>query len=178
MTIPARGKVQAFLGGKPMTTTDGRRFVAAEPAVKPTEVKLRIEHQRGFYAGAAFTDYIQLDTGPGSITLGDWSEIDGLRCYSGGAWYRKNITLPAAKQVTLDLGNVVSSAQVIVNGQQAGVRVAPPWTIDITKFVKPGENRIEVLVLSTAANHYVTIPTQYRGPITAGLLGPVKFLMN
>jgi hypothetical protein len=39
--------------------------------------------------------------------------------------------------------------------------------------VKPGENRIEVLVFNTLANHYLTIPTRYRGELTSGLLGPV-----
>ena len=42
-----------------------------------------------------------------------------------------------------------------------------------SKQVKPGENRIEVLVFNTLANHYVTIPTRYRGDLTSGLLGPV-----
>jgi hypothetical protein len=30
-----------------------------------------------------------------------------------------------------------------------------------------------VLVFNTLANHYVTIPTRYRGELTSGLLGPV-----
>jgi hypothetical protein len=30
-----------------------------------------------------------------------------------------------------------------------------------------------VLVYNTLANHYVTIPTRYRGDVTSGLLGPV-----
>jgi gluconolactonase len=45
--------------------------------------------------------------------------------------------------------------------------------VDISKQVKPGENRIEVLVFNTLANHYLTIPTRYRGEPTSGLLGPV-----
>ena len=49
-------------------------------------------------------------------------------------------------EVTLDLGKVVATAEVRVNGQMAGIRVAPPWRVDISKQVKPGENRIEVLV--------------------------------
>ncbi|MEI7899829.1 MAG: hypothetical protein WCK89_06220 [bacterium] len=65
------------------------------------------------------------------------------------------------------------SAEVRVNGQPAGIRVSPPWRFDITSLVKPGENRIEILVRNTLANHYTTVPTQYRGKTTAGLLGPV-----
>ena len=60
-----------------------------------------------------------------------------------------------------------------MNGQPAGILVAPPWRVDISQQVKPGENRIEVLVFNTLANHYLTIPTRYRGELTSGLLGPV-----
>ncbi len=76
-------------------------------------------------------------------------------------------------EVILDLGKVVATAEVRVNGQTAGVRVAPPWRVDITAQVRPGENRIEVLVYNTLANHYLTIPTNYRGDLISGLLGPV-----
>ena len=43
----------------------------------------------------------------------------------------------------------------------------------LSLLVKPGENRIEVLVYNTLGNHYVTIPTLFRGPLTSGLIGPV-----
>ncbi len=76
-------------------------------------------------------------------------------------------------EVTLDLGQVVATAEVRVNGQLAGIRVAPPWRVDISPHVKAGENRIEVLVFNTLANHYLTVPTRYRGELTSGLVGPV-----
>jgi hypothetical protein len=40
--------------------------------------------------------------------------------------------------------------------------------------VRRGQNRIEVLVYNTLANHYQTIPTRYRGSALSGLLGPVS----
>jgi hypothetical protein len=138
----------------------------------------RIEQERGCYAGATLPEYIKLDCGAGQIALGDWSKIDGLLSYSGGAWYRKTVKIPAAKQVTLNLGEVVASAEVRVNGRCAGIKVAPPWTLDITKFVKSGENRIEALVCNTLANHYTTVPTRYRGNTTSGLIGPVTLQIS
>jgi beta-galactosidase/beta-glucuronidase len=121
-------------------------------------------------------DPVRLECGSGVVALGDWSKAGVLECYSGGAWYRKTVTLTpqqARGGITLDLGKVVATAEVRVNGQVAGIRVAPPWRADISKQVKPGENRIEVLVFNTLANHYLTIPTRYRGEPTSGLLGPV-----
>ncbi len=175
-TLSARGKVQAWADGKLLSGTN--RFVVANPAAKPATVLLRIEQERGCYGGAALLEPIQLDCGVGEIAPGDWSQNEGLACYSGGAWYRKAVTLPAAKQVTLDLGDLVSSAEVRVNGQSGGVRVAPPWTFDITEFARPGENRIEVFVCNTLANHYLTVPTQYRGSTVSGLLGPVRMVIE
>jgi len=174
MTINARGKVQAWADGKKLKVT-GNRIVMPTP---PESVLLCIEQERGYYAGAAIPEPIQLDCAAGRIALGDWSQIDGLLSYSGGAWYRKTLIIDPAKQVVLDLGNVVASAEVRVNGQPAGVRVAPPWRFDITTLVKPGANRIEVLVCNTLANHYTTVPTRYRGNTTSGLLGPVTLQLT
>jgi hypothetical protein len=79
----------------------------------------------------------------------------------------------AGGQVALHLGAVVATAEVRVNGRMAGIRVAPPWTFDLTGLVKPGDNQIEILVYNTLANHYLTVPTRYGGKPTSGLLGPV-----
>jgi hypothetical protein len=38
--------------------------------------------------------------------------------------------------------------------------------------------RSEVCVYNTLANHYTTIPTQYRGSTLSGLLGPVQLEMR
>ena len=181
MTIAARGTVRAWAGGKELEVEklkarDRSRATVANPAPGCVKVALRVQQQRGCYGGAALPEPISLDCAPGVIALGDWSQIDGLASYSGGAWYRKTVTLSAgqiAGAVRLDLGSVVASAEVRVNGRPAGIRVAPPWTFDIAPFVRPGENRIEVLVYNTLANHYSTIPTRYRGSAVSGLLGPV-----
>jgi hypothetical protein len=52
--------------------------------------------------------------------------------------------------------------------------VTPPWVVDISGQIKAGENRIEILVYNTLANHYLTIPTRYRGSTRSGLIGPVR----
>ena len=172
-TVATKGKAQAWANGQELKAAAGSRFVIAQPTATPVEVRLRIENERGSYGGAALLEPVQLECGPGRIVLGDWAKIDGLLSYSGGAWYRKTVSLPSAKSVIMNLGNVVASAEVRINGQSAGIRVAPPWSLDITRLVKPGENQIEILVFNTLANHYTTIPTHYRGSTVSGLLGPV-----
>lgn len=44
--------------------------------------------------------------------------------------------------------------------------------------MKEGNNKMEILVYSTLANHYQTIPTPYRGDPKAGLLEPVNLLIE
>ncbi|MGL4593170.1 MAG: glycosylhydrolase-like jelly roll fold domain-containing protein [Thermoguttaceae bacterium] len=125
---------------------------------------------------------IKLTCEKGEIELGDWSKMGVLETYSGGIWYKKSIHIDEteikADRIMLDLGGVVASAEVRVNGKLAGVLTTSPWKVDISKLVKPGENRIEILVLSTLANHFQTIPSSYRGKPTAGLFGPVKLLFQ
>ena len=176
MTVTAKGTIEAWADGQPMRAAAQGRFEAVAPLPRAAVVALRIVPETGASGAAVFPSPIRLECGPGVAALGDWSKASTLECYSGGAWYRKTVTMPpdqARGAVTLDLGRLVATAEVHVNGQLAGIRVAPPWRVDITKYINPGENRIEVLVFNTLANHYLTIPTRYRGDLTSGLLGPV-----
>jgi hypothetical protein len=186
MTFVAHGKVQAWADGREMTVSDIKKreggaheykAVVQNPVADAVIAALRIEQERGVYAGEALPEPVALNCGQGEIKLGNWAQQGVLETYSGGAWYRKQLTLTSEqtrRRVTLDLGNLSSSAEVRVNGKPAGIRIAPPWRFDITKLVKPGKNRIEILVLSTLNGHYATIPTRYRGTTVSGLIGPVK----
>ncbi len=186
MTIVARGAVQAWADGTPMTVSAGKQrsdgateYTAAAAQVNPlaAKVALRIMQERGCYGGAALPEPIALTCGPGRMPAGDWAQMGALADYSGGLWYRKTIALTPEQtrgRVLLDLGRVCATAEIFVNGQSAGVKLTPPWTLDISSLVKPGDNRMEILVCNTLANHYGTIPTRYRGSPESGLIGPVS----
>ncbi len=176
LQVTARGRVEAWADGRRLRAGPGGRFEAQTGFERPAVVALRVVPDTGVSGGAVLPDPVRLDCGRGVAFVGDWSKVGALECYSGGAWYRKTVVLTAEQargEVTLNLGKLVATAEVRVNGQLAGIRVAPPWRVDISKQVKAGENRIEVLVYNTLANHYRTIPTRYRGDLTSGLLGPV-----
>jgi hypothetical protein len=189
LTMVVRGAAALWLDGRPIPLAAAERqrdgsnryrvAVAALPA--PRKIAIRVEQDRGSCAGAAFMEPMEFDCGPGRMAAGDWSGTDGLSSYSGGVWYRKTVALGAAqsdREVWLDLGGVSSSAEVHVNGKRAGVKLAPPYRVDISKLVQAGPNRIEVLVYSALSNHYQTIPTRYRGTEPSGLLGPVKLIVK
>jgi hypothetical protein len=62
--------------------------------------------------------------------------------------------LPAAfgkgQRVMLDLGQVHVMAKVKLNGKVYDTLWMPPFTLDVTDSVKPGENRLQVQVTSTS----------------------------
>ena len=154
------------------------RYVVTLPKgfERSEEVIFSVKTQAGRQGAAAIAEPVKISTGEGLLAAGDWSQVGALRYYSGGMIYRKSISInsAASRRVMLDLGSVVATCEVKVNGKAVGVRMSPPYSVDITEYIHSGENDIEVLVYSTLSNHYQTLTTPYRGEPTAGLLGPVK----
>ncbi len=124
-------------------------------------------------------------------TLRDWRELDDLAGFSGTATYRTTFTVherPA--QGFLSLGEVHHVARVVVNGVDCGVAWTPPYRVDISSALRPGENTLDVRITNTWANRLraeqVKPEAERRGwtlvpagqilpePIASGLLGPVK----
>ena len=189
LSVAAYGNVSCWINGTEYTPDitgkkpDGLNSYSIKikkTKAESSEVVLKIDYLPGYADGAALPQYIKQTCDEGSIKLGDWSEIDGLRAYSGGSWYRKTINIESSDlsggKIEMDLGEVISSAELIVNGKSAGIKLAPPYTFDITEMAKAGENKIEVLVYNTLSNNFIATPTRYRGSLKSGLIGPVTLL--
>jgi len=113
--------------------------------------------------------------GEWSPGLGDWRLIAGREAYAGTLTYRATLRLADAKgPVAIDLGEVGEIAELRVNGKAAGVKIAPPYVFDVTGFVKPGENLVEVDVTNTARTMWSDAFSH--GDPACGLLGPVRLL--
>ena len=91
--------------------------------------------------------------------------------------------------VQLDLGMVNMIAEVFVNGEKVRTVWCSPYSLDISQYVKQGENNLQVKVTSTWFNrlvHDASLPEAERktwtisGPSADaklkeyGLLGPVN----
>jgi hypothetical protein len=190
MSFSAFGNVQVAVNGKEVRIfarkkqDDGRTDYSVSlkrPYASMSTVAIRIEHQPGYYGGAAIPEPIKLACGKGTIHAGDWSQMGVLRHYSGGLWYRKNITLKSENvqgRTILDLGEVVATCEVYVNGIKAGTLVTPPYTVDISQYIRKGKNQLEILVYNTLSNHYQSIPTPgiYKKTTDSGLIGPVRII--
>ncbi|MBK7256756.1 MAG: hypothetical protein IPI01_02825 [Ignavibacteriae bacterium] len=148
------------------------------PAAVPraSSVVIRIDHEAGQYGGAAIPEPVEFRCDTGLLAAGDLSKVRELALYSGGMCYSRSVSLTKAqangKRITLDLGSLVSSARVRVNGESAGMRFAPPWEFDLSGKVRAGQNRIEVEVHTTLGNHFRTVPSPYPGGGSSGLIGP------
>ena len=189
--VAARGELQAWADGQPMTVEsmgehDGiRRHVAtaARPCDGPVVVALRVAAPREFRAGDALPEPVKMHCGTGHLPAGDWCQ-HGLATYSGIGEYRRTIDWPAlhrTARVILDAGEIRATAEILVNGQSAGTLVAPPWRLDLTPWLKEGKNELVIRVANTLANHYsVGIPSPYAFPeqTPSGLLGPVRLVIE
>ena len=84
-----------------------------------------------------------------------WTELanDSAHVYAGTGRYTVNFELSEkADDWLLDLGNLRESARVRVNGQDAGIVWALPFTVKIGKYLKTGTNTLEVDVTNLPAN--------------------------
>jgi hypothetical protein len=59
------------------------------------------------------------------------------------------------RRTVLDLGVVNDIAQVRVNGKDVGVLWYPPYSTDITDFLKAGGNDLEIVVTDNWANQLI-----------------------
>jgi hypothetical protein len=128
-------------------------------------------------------------------TLMDWTKSadDRIKYFSGSAVYSTAFTLnklPSFKNINISLGSVTAMAKVFVNGTYAGGLWTAPYTLDISKHVKEGENELKIEVVNTWVNRLIgdsKLPPEERPtwspyntytPASAlqpsGLFGPVR----
>jgi hypothetical protein len=91
--------------------------------------------------------------------LQSWSdsEEDAVKYFSGTGTYRATVNLSQDalgpnQRCLLDLGTVCDIAGVRINGKSAGTRWTPPFALDVTPLLKPGDNVIEVEVTNRWVN--------------------------
>jgi hypothetical protein len=89
-----------------------------------------------------------------SLSPLSWT-LQGYPYFSGRAVYRKRFELPESFQgqrVFIDPAMEDDVLEVLVNGESAGVRLWAPYKMEITDFLKAGENVLELRVANTLVN--------------------------
>lgn len=93
---------------------------------------------------------VSVELVPVKGALCDW-RLHGLKWYSGFATYKNNFNLyEKSGRYILDLGQTCHQAEVWINNKKAGERVWEPYRLDITEFLKVGNNEIVIVVSNSA----------------------------
>lgn len=108
------------------------------------------------------------------VALGDWSQFDGLELFTGRVLYRCtfNLTAEEARAGWLDLGDVGEMAQATLNDTPIGFRGWSPYRFDVSRSLREGENRLELVVTNSMANRFCG------RQLPSGLMGPVRLLAS
>jgi len=126
--------------------------------------------------------------------LQDWSTVadENIKYFSGEAIYTTTFTLRdlPKEEIYIDLGKVVVMAKVMLNDQYAGGVWTSPYRLNITDYIKEGENKLQVVVVNNWQNRLIGdqhLPMEKRTTWTpvnpwrkdsplqsSGLLGPVE----
>ena len=118
-----------------------------------------------------------------------------IKYFAGTATYKTTFNAPKAKSgytYKIDLGQVYEMAKVKLNGRYIGGVWTPPYTLDVTPYLKTGRNELEVIVVNNWKNRIIgdlQLPENERktsyghlsyGANTplqnTGLIGPVRIL--
>jgi hypothetical protein len=134
--------------------------------------------------------------------LASWTEHSdfGVRHFSGVGSYTKSVEiseelLKENNQIWLDLGEVKELAEVILNGKSMGTLWRPPFRVNVSNYIKKGNNELEIKVINTWVNRLIgdkkvskeewvcqiipTDPPWYDKEsklLSSGLLGPVMIV--
>lgn len=102
--------------------------------------------------------------------------------YSGKICYETDFSIDmqedeGKKKYYLDLGSVYETAEVFVNGSRAGIRICPPYRLDVTGLIHAGKNQLTVTVANTLAKERGNNVFDRAMPQEpTGLLGPVRII--
>ncbi len=182
LQVPSELPVTVLTGHHEVALIDGRARLE-EPVAAGTQVLLRFEADGGHSGGALLSGPVEARTVRVTGPLGDWRDL-GLGAMAGTVSYRARFELDEldlGAGGALDLGEVRGTAGVHVNGAPAGVLTWAPYRLDISSWLHPGSNEVEVTVSNTLAGYLDAVsptPAVARGQDRAGLFGPVVLRLS
>ncbi|MDX9880453.1 MAG: glycosyl hydrolase [Prolixibacteraceae bacterium] len=126
---------------------------------------------------------------------------EGIKYYSGSAVYKKSFNIKKkdfeGSKVTINLGNLHEMAVVNLNGHRFNLCWAPPYKLDVTKYLHDGNNQLEIEVTNLWPNRLIgdgKLPAEKRLTKTninkfdapdaekllreSGLIGPVSLIIS
>jgi hypothetical protein len=180
MRMPLADGCHARVGAHAAVQRDGELVVTLDGG-RPGHCEVTVEGAPGLSGGALLTGPVAFTVGPGRMDLVDWQDA-GLANHSGAVRYRRHVSAPPpGTRVALDLGDVRGTAEVLIDGERAGVRVCSPFVFELGDRLGPRGADLEIVVLNTLAPHFDAVgPTPYvfAGQRRSGLFGPVRLMIG
>jgi hypothetical protein len=187
------GACELWIEGAPVALAE--EWTPIEKLNRTAQLALRVQLREG---DRGLLKPLRFRVEAASQPLQSWTQ-QGLEWYSGRAIYRRDFSIndtliSNGMRLYLELGKVRYCAEIWLNGQPVTTRIWPPYRADITKFAKPGVNRLEIVVANLLANRMRwDIFDDARGSLAqrkwhddmlfreaqcleSGLLGPVRVL--
>jgi hypothetical protein len=98
----------------------------------------------------------------------------GLRYpdFSGFMRYETTFEIKTGKTAVLVLEDAYEGVEVWVNGQNAGIQIAPPYRFDISGLVRDGVNRLRIEVANTLDREVRTMPVEGVHAKGTGIIEP------
>ncbi|MDR1762729.1 MAG: hypothetical protein LBR64_02055 [Dysgonamonadaceae bacterium] len=92
--------------------------------------------------------------------LTDWSKSSDpkIKYFSGTARYETTLNSKFKIQnskLFLDFGDLQDIAELEINGEKVGVLWAPPYKIDVTRWIKEGNNKLVIYITNNWANRLI-----------------------
>ena len=109
---------------------------------------------------------------------------DDKPTFSGIACYEKTVCLEEVpERAVLKAEHVFEMMKVTVNGSEAGVRIFPPYQVEIGSALKAGENKIVVEVAGTPMREMLEIPQPpfdftHEALEPMGMFGKIELLLT
>ncbi len=158
LTRGRSGGLQALVwqpGRYTLQSARGKPRLLNVPAL-PAEVELGGPWQVNFAANSGAPAQASFEK------LESWTQHSDptIKYYAGTAKYLKSFNLPAGalaanRRLYLDLGDVQSLAQVVLNGRDLGTLWKAPYQVDISGAARAGANQLEVRVTNVWHNRLV-----------------------
>ena len=162
--LPGQSEILVF--GSAATESLPKRTVTTEERTLTPTYTIEIADADDL---TAFKPYTVTDS------LFDFNSPDRLPGFSGKMRYTFTLPLDAVPAgAVLDLGLVGENARVTVNGRDAGIRIAAPYTFPVESLLKPGDNTVTVTVSNTLAGKMRDRFSFHLTLQPSGLLGEVK----
>jgi hypothetical protein len=119
-----------------------------------------------------------------SLGPAPWTN-QGYPFYSGRGVYRRRFSLPEAflpgedgRRIFLEPASGDDVLEIFVNGRPAGVRLWPPYTVEITGLLQPGENTLELRAANTLVNLLEATPRLSGLSAAPRLVAYNQFVLN